>query len=153
MSITAKFNNALTCFSTWRAFSNERKIEPTIGFVDGDLIESFLDLPRSKMEEVASGLQVSVKFCFGKLFQTTPGSRRKEDSRLTVKNLAWDFFPSWGGVWLARGAGFSLGRASTSISWVVLLREGARAGARVGSEAGRITDVRNGCENKIQQPL
>lgn len=98
MSITAKFNNALTCFSTWRSFSNERKIEPTIGFVDGDLIESFLDLPRSKMEEVASGLQVSVKFCFGKLFQTTPGSRRKEDSRLTVKNLAWDFFPSWGGV-------------------------------------------------------
>lgn len=44
--------------SFWRAFSNERKTEPSIGFVDGDLIESFLDLPRSKMEEVASGLQI-----------------------------------------------------------------------------------------------
>ncbi|CAH3044667.1 unnamed protein product [Porites lobata] len=44
--------------SFWRAFSNERKTEPSVGFVDGDLIESFLDLPRSKMEEVASGLQI-----------------------------------------------------------------------------------------------
>ena len=30
----------------------------------------------------------------------------------------------------------------------MLLREGARAGARVGSEAGGITDVRNGCEKQ-----
>ncbi|XP_020628267.1 DNA damage-binding protein 1-like [Orbicella faveolata] len=42
----------------WRAFSNERRTEPAIGFVDGDLIESYLDLPRAKMEEVAVGLQI-----------------------------------------------------------------------------------------------
>lgn len=42
----------------WRSFSNERKQEPASGFVDGDLIESFLDLPRAKMEEVVSGLQI-----------------------------------------------------------------------------------------------
>ena len=79
---TAEVNNALTCFSTWRAFSNERKTEPTIGFVDGDLIESFLDLPRSKMEEVASGLQVSVKFCFVNCFRLpqAPGRRKIADS-------------------------------------------------------------------------
>ena len=29
------------------------------GFVDGDLIETFLDLNRDKMAEVASGLQIS----------------------------------------------------------------------------------------------
>ncbi|CAH3106628.1 unnamed protein product [Pocillopora meandrina] len=44
--------------SFWRCFSNERRVEPATGFVDGDLIESFLDLPRSSMEEVASGLQI-----------------------------------------------------------------------------------------------
>ena len=43
---------------TWRSFSNERKTEPAHGFIDGDLIESFLDLPRERMEEIASGLQV-----------------------------------------------------------------------------------------------
>ena len=31
--------------------------------MDGDLIESYLDLPRAKMEEVASGLQVSLALC------------------------------------------------------------------------------------------
>ena len=50
--------------------------------MDGDLIESFLDLPRSKMEEVASGLQVSVKFCFGNCFRLpqAPGGRKIADS-------------------------------------------------------------------------
>ncbi|XP_031549547.1 DNA damage-binding protein 1-like [Actinia tenebrosa] len=43
--------------SFWRSFSNERKTEPANGFIDGDLIESFLDLPRAKMKEVAAGLQ------------------------------------------------------------------------------------------------
>jgi DNA damage-binding protein 1 len=31
------------------------------GFIDGDLIESFLDLSRDKMAEVIQGLQVCVK--------------------------------------------------------------------------------------------
>ncbi|XP_048584985.1 DNA damage-binding protein 1 [Nematostella vectensis] len=44
--------------SFWRSFSNERKMEPAHGFIDGDLIESFLDLPRARMEEVVTGLQI-----------------------------------------------------------------------------------------------
>ncbi|MBN3294965.1 DDB1 protein, partial [Amia calva] len=43
---------------TWRSFHTERKTEPAAGFVDGDLIESFLDLGRTKMQEVVSGLQI-----------------------------------------------------------------------------------------------
>lgn len=44
--------------SAWRAFHTERKIEPSVGFIDGDLIESFLDLGRDKMQEVVQGLQI-----------------------------------------------------------------------------------------------
>lgn len=43
----------------WRSFHNERKTEPMEGFIDGDLIESFLDLSRPKMAEVVQGLQIS----------------------------------------------------------------------------------------------
>ncbi|QQP55147.1 Uncharacterized protein FKW44_008243, partial [Caligus rogercresseyi] len=43
----------------WRSFSNERKTEPMEGFVDGDLIETFLDLGRDKMSEVTAGLQIT----------------------------------------------------------------------------------------------
>nr|CAG4647642.1 EOG090X00HD [Moina brachiata] len=42
----------------WRSFATERKIEPCEGFVDGDLIESFLDLSLDKMKEVVTGLQI-----------------------------------------------------------------------------------------------
>ncbi|KAK3726388.1 hypothetical protein QZH41_016253 [Actinostola sp. cb2023] len=55
LRITLRFSLTI---STWRSFSNERKTEAAHGFIDGDLIESFLDLPRAKMKEVASGLQV-----------------------------------------------------------------------------------------------
>ncbi|XP_069757568.1 DNA damage-binding protein 1 isoform X2 [Narcine bancroftii] len=44
--------------SFWRSFHSERKTEPAAGFIDGDLIESFLDLSRPKMQEVAAGLQI-----------------------------------------------------------------------------------------------
>nr|CAG4642998.1 EOG090X00HD [Ilyocryptus agilis] len=44
--------------SFWRSFATERKVEPCEGFVDGDLIESFLDLSADKMKEVATGLQI-----------------------------------------------------------------------------------------------
>lgn len=43
----------------WRAFSTERKTENTFGFIDGDLIESFLDLTRDKMDEVVREITVS----------------------------------------------------------------------------------------------
>jgi DNA damage-binding protein 1 len=42
----------------WRSFCTERKTEPAAGFIDGDLIESFLDLSRDKMFEVTQGLQI-----------------------------------------------------------------------------------------------
>lgn len=44
---------------TWRSFHTERKTEPATGFIDGDLIESFLDISRPKMQEVVANLQVS----------------------------------------------------------------------------------------------
>lgn len=44
--------------ATWRSFHTERKTEPAMGFIDGDLIESFLDISRPKMQEVVANLQV-----------------------------------------------------------------------------------------------
>jgi len=44
--------------SYWRSFYNDRKQEPCEGFIDGDLIESFLDLSRDHMRDVVNGLQV-----------------------------------------------------------------------------------------------
>ncbi|KAF0042889.1 hypothetical protein F2P81_004226 [Scophthalmus maximus] len=40
------------------SFHTERKTEQATGFIDGDLIESFLDLGRAKMQEVVSTLQI-----------------------------------------------------------------------------------------------
>lgn len=48
--------------SYWRSFHTDIKSEPCEGFIDGDLIESFLDLSADKMKEVADGLQVFVYF-------------------------------------------------------------------------------------------
>lgn len=42
----------------WRSFTTERKTEQMSGFIDGDLIESLLDLGRDKIDEVSSGLQI-----------------------------------------------------------------------------------------------
>ncbi|XP_030232725.1 DNA damage-binding protein 1 [Gadus morhua] len=44
--------------SFWRSFHTERKTEQATGFIDGDLIESFLDLGRTKMQEVVNTLQI-----------------------------------------------------------------------------------------------
>ena len=43
---------------SWRSFHTDQKTEPVTGFIDGDLIESYLDLSRDKMQEVVPGLQV-----------------------------------------------------------------------------------------------
>ncbi|KAL6499676.1 DNA damage-binding protein 1a [Orobanche gracilis] len=45
----------------WRSFNNVRKTVKHSNFLDGDLIESFLDLNRSKMDEVSKALDVSVE--------------------------------------------------------------------------------------------
>ncbi|KAI4468317.1 dna repair/rna processing cpsf family [Holotrichia oblita] len=44
--------------SYWRSFHTDIKTEDCEGFIDGDLIESFLDLSAEKMKEVAEGLQI-----------------------------------------------------------------------------------------------
>ena len=41
-----------------RSFATEHKTKVTEGFVDGDLVERFLDLSQSQMEEVCKGLKV-----------------------------------------------------------------------------------------------
>ncbi|KAI8780683.1 DNA damage-binding protein 1 [Biomphalaria glabrata] len=44
--------------SFWRSFFTEQKRDTALGFIDGDLLESFLDLTRDKMQEVVQGLQI-----------------------------------------------------------------------------------------------
>ena len=45
----------------WRSFNNEKKTVEAKSFLDGDLIESFLDLNRGKMEEISKAMSVSVE--------------------------------------------------------------------------------------------
>ncbi|XP_037087603.1 DNA damage-binding protein 1-like [Pollicipes pollicipes] len=45
--------------AAWRAYRSERKTEPCEGFIDGDLIESFLDLNRDQMAEVVRDLMIT----------------------------------------------------------------------------------------------
>ena len=47
--------------NSWRAFYTEHKERKCEGFIDGDLIESFLDLKREKKEEIALQLKISVE--------------------------------------------------------------------------------------------
>lgn len=51
--------------SYWRSFHTDIKTEPCEGFIDGDLIESFLDLSADKMKEAAEGLYVRVCIFLG----------------------------------------------------------------------------------------
>lgn len=44
--------------SFWRSFNTDIKTEPAEGFIDGDLIESFLDLSRETMQETVKGLKI-----------------------------------------------------------------------------------------------
>lgn len=41
----------------WRRFQNEGKSEPATGFIDGDLVESYLELPRAKQHDVVQLLR------------------------------------------------------------------------------------------------
>ncbi|WOL18645.1 DNA damage-binding protein 1 [Canna indica] len=45
----------------WRSFNNEKRTVDARNFLDGDLIESFLDLSRNKMDEIASSMGVSLE--------------------------------------------------------------------------------------------
>ena len=44
--------------NSWRAFSTEHRTRVSVGFIDGDLVERFLDLPRDKMELVVKNMKV-----------------------------------------------------------------------------------------------
>ncbi|XP_065222979.1 DNA damage-binding protein 1 [Planococcus citri] len=43
----------------WRSFYTDVKCEPSEGFIDGDLIESFLDLSQKDMEQVVEAMKAS----------------------------------------------------------------------------------------------
>ncbi|CAM8960716.1 unnamed protein product [Rhodiola kirilowii] len=45
----------------WRSFSSDKKTADARGFLDGDLIESFLDLNRSRMDDISKSMGVSVE--------------------------------------------------------------------------------------------
>jgi DNA damage-binding protein 1 len=41
---------------SWRAFKDERRTEPATNFVDGDLVEQFLDLGPDRAAEVVAAV-------------------------------------------------------------------------------------------------
>lgn len=45
----------------WRSFNNEKKTADAKNFLDGDLIETFLDLNRTRMDEISKAVGVSVE--------------------------------------------------------------------------------------------
>jgi len=74
----------------WRSFNTELKIEQCEGFIDGDLIESFLDLNHDKMAEVAMGLMV-IQSCILLLGIMTSGDfyidRKKMESVIVFSSV------------------------------------------------------------------
>lgn len=42
----------------YRLFETEKRAEPPIGFIDGDLIETILDLSREKIQEIIQDLKL-----------------------------------------------------------------------------------------------
>ena len=70
----------------WRSFYNERKTEPMEGFIDGDLVETFLDLDRPIMEDIVSGMQGCVSTLFNYvLVIETPDNLRLNLSTICVR--------------------------------------------------------------------
>ncbi|KAJ6886503.1 hypothetical protein NC651_027013 [Populus alba x Populus x berolinensis] len=45
----------------WRSFNNEKKTVDAKNFLDGDLIETFLDLSHSRMEEIGKTMNTTVE--------------------------------------------------------------------------------------------
>jgi DNA damage-binding protein 1 len=44
----------------WRSFESDGRTDVSCGFVDGDLIETYLDLPKSVQQELIKDLRVRV---------------------------------------------------------------------------------------------
>ena len=50
---------------SYRSFGNDHKTKIAEGFIDGDLVEQFLELPQNDMAEICKGIKVSpVDFSF-----------------------------------------------------------------------------------------
>jgi len=47
--------------SEWRSFQSNKSTQRSVGFIDGDLIETFLDLSKPKMELVSKEVEMSVE--------------------------------------------------------------------------------------------
>ncbi|CAG0918721.1 unnamed protein product [Notodromas monacha] len=58
----------------WRSFHSDRRTDVSQGFIDGDLIENFLDLDRASMERVVEGIQVDPSGRYGPV---TGGMKRE----------------------------------------------------------------------------
>jgi len=46
---------------TWRSFESDGRSDVSCGFVDGDLIETYLDLPKSVQQELIKDLRVCLR--------------------------------------------------------------------------------------------
>jgi len=49
---------SLTRLDSYRSYGTEHKTKMPEGFIDGDLVERFLDLPQAQMEDVCKGIKV-----------------------------------------------------------------------------------------------
>uniref|UniRef100_A0A8C5Q5A7 DNA damage-binding protein 1 n=1 Tax=Leptobrachium leishanense TaxID=445787 RepID=A0A8C5Q5A7_9ANUR len=58
LDVQNRLNKVIKSVGKIESFYTERKTEPATGFIDGDLIESFLDISRPKMQEVVANLQI-----------------------------------------------------------------------------------------------
>lgn len=45
----------------WRAFQGNKSSQPALGFIDGDLVETFLDLSRDRMDQVSQEVSMPVE--------------------------------------------------------------------------------------------
>jgi DNA damage-binding protein 1 len=53
--------------SVYRQFTTEKRTEPVHGFVDGDLVETLLDLPRDTVTKVVHGMHLPDTVEHGKI--------------------------------------------------------------------------------------
>lgn len=51
-------NFFLVWLNSYRSYATEHKTKMPEGFIDGDLVERFLDLPQTQMEDVCKGIKV-----------------------------------------------------------------------------------------------
>jgi DNA damage-binding protein 1 len=51
-------------YNKWRHFETEKRVESSKGFIDGDLIESFLELTQNEAQNLIQGFKVFLNFYF-----------------------------------------------------------------------------------------